>query len=578
MGIHSRHALQPGSLTTKRLSTGVGRGRCSTWVWALAYLFFAFWSYRHCLFTGALPASRPANGVVTLFNVWTIWWNADRVSCCFQNYWDAPIFWPEKGAFAFSEPQPLTAAVAPVVWMFDPVAAYHVYFVGSLVLNGVVARRLIHRWTQDHWIAGYAGALVVWLPLILQQPELIQYAPLWPVLWQWDVVLRMLDRPIWTQALELGFAWALTFATSIQLGLFAALILVLIVPWFFMSKKGEGVGVWMGGIGLGTLLILAVGLPMSRILSPHAVVRPPEVVTSLSARVGEWLTPPPHGLDFYLGACHGIGGRCLNPGWLVSFLAVGITAAAICRRLQESPLRRMVLFLAAIAVVSVIGSLGPKIRVGQVSIWDLLARVIPPFAAVRSPYRFAYLAQLTILLLSALGLMGVRTYFQKILPGVRKGVLSGGIFGVLGLVCLLEVLPGAPFLVVPPDYSRPPGWARYLAGRAPANTVVLVLDFPVPGQLIEYEPTVRVMLWQPVHRCWLVNGYSGVFPAGWWRLAEMWRKKPYSEEVCQFLKENEVRFLLRPPTFPAPPRHLPHGLTATRLFVDKTGWEVWKVE
>ena len=578
MGFRNRYALQPGALTTKELSTSVGRYGCSTFVWPLMYLFLALWSYRHCLFTGALPASRPANGVVTLFNVWTIWWNADRLSHCFRDYWDAPIFWPEKGAFAFSEPQPLTAVLAPVVWTFDPVVAYPVYFIASLVLNGVFARKLIDRWTQDCWIAEYAGALVVWLPLILRQPELIQYAPLWPVLWQWDVVLRMLDRPRWPQSLELGLAWALTFATSIQLGLFAAIILVLIVPWFFMCKKGQGVGVWISGIVLGTLLILPVGLPMSRILSRHAVVRPPELVTSLSAGAREWLASPPHGLDSYLGASHAFGGRCLNPGWIISLLAVGITVTALLRGSQTTFPRRMVLFLAAVVVISVLASMGTRIRLGQVSTWDMLAAIVPPFAAVRSPYRFAYLGQLAMLLLSALGLMGLRSYLQKILPGGRKGIVSAGIFTGVGLVCLLELLPGAPFLVVPPDYSHPPGWARYLAKRGRAGSVVLVLDFPEPGQLIEYERTVRVMLWQPIHGCRLVNGYSGVFPARWWRLAKAWRKEPYSEESCGFLKENDVRFLLRPPTFPAPPPQLPGGLTATRKFADDTGWEVWEVE
>ncbi|MGB9689602.1 hypothetical protein, partial [Thermogutta sp.] len=315
-----------------------GWSRWSSLVWALVYLCLALWGYRHSLITGALPASRPANGVVTLFNVWTIWWNADRLSHGLKNYWDAPIFWPEKGTFAFSEPQPLTAIVAPVVWTCGPVAAFHVYLVGALVLNGVFARVLVRRWSGDPWGSGYAGALVVWLPLVLQQPELIQYASLWPILWQWDVILRTLDRPMWRHSLEFALAWALTFASSVQLGLFSAVVLGLVVPWFFIGKGSKGLCVWLSGVGLGMLLILPLGLPMSRILSQHRVVRPAEVVDALSATVRQWLAPPPHGLDTCLGTFRELGGRRLNPGWLICLLAVGATATAALRGSQPPSL------------------------------------------------------------------------------------------------------------------------------------------------------------------------------------------------------------------------------------------------
>ena len=45
---------------------------------------------------------------VPLFNLWTIWWNADRLRHGLKDYWDAPIFYPERDTFAFSEPQPTT--------------------------------------------------------------------------------------------------------------------------------------------------------------------------------------------------------------------------------------------------------------------------------------------------------------------------------------------------------------------------------------------------------------------------------------------------------------------------------------
>ena len=186
--------------------------------WGVVYLPFAILVCRSSLpvLLTALPTGTLTFGTVALFNAWTLWWNADRLRHGLAGYWDAPIFWPERGTFALSEPQPLGLLVAPVVWAAGPVVAYHAYLLLLVWLNGVFAWRLIGRITAKSGWAGWAGLLVIWLPLIGLQPELIQYACLWPILWTWEASLRLLKLPRIRFAVELGLAIAFTFLGNIH--------------------------------------------------------------------------------------------------------------------------------------------------------------------------------------------------------------------------------------------------------------------------------------------------------------------------------------------------------------------------
>jgi hypothetical protein len=91
-----------------------------------------------------LPVGDIGFTTVPLLNVWTMWWNADRLQHGFRGYWDAPIFYPTPDTFAFSEPQPPTVVMAPVLWMTGSrIFAYNLYLLLSIILNGAFAERLL---------------------------------------------------------------------------------------------------------------------------------------------------------------------------------------------------------------------------------------------------------------------------------------------------------------------------------------------------------------------------------------------------------------------------------------------------
>lgn len=85
-----------------------------------------------------LPLGRETSATVPLFNLWTRQWNARELAAGFRGYWDAPIFYPTAGAFALTEPQPLTGAIfaAVMAWAGSAPLAHNLVLLLYLALNG----------------------------------------------------------------------------------------------------------------------------------------------------------------------------------------------------------------------------------------------------------------------------------------------------------------------------------------------------------------------------------------------------------------------------------------------------------
>src|SRR5688500_8761731 len=64
----------------------------------------------------ALPLGTEHEATVPLFNLWTLWWDADRVPHGFRGLWNAPIFHPLEGTFTFSEPMLLLGVTLSPLW------------------------------------------------------------------------------------------------------------------------------------------------------------------------------------------------------------------------------------------------------------------------------------------------------------------------------------------------------------------------------------------------------------------------------------------------------------------------------
>jgi hypothetical protein len=463
---------------------------------------------------------------VPLFNLWSLRWNADRIAHLYSGYWNAPIFHPTQGAFAFSEPEPLTGLVfAPLRAVTgNQVLAYDLVLILALVLNGWAAARLCRRFGVQPFVALLFGLAMQRLPFVIDQLGVLQLVMVWPVLLALDAALRWAAGGGRRQAALTGVLLAATFLTCTYYGLFLTVILMIAAlvlvrrSWWNVAHLVEA----LIAVGLFAVLALPMLIPQQHHLGGFEWAN--ETIRSNSARWGDYLSLAPRALGAklpWVDDGRGTGQR-LYPGTI--FLVLAVLGAwwtlRPSRPTEEAPaepegeldqdgpaeVRRRVWFLLAVVGVAGLVSLGLNLHLFGWQPYSVVRAVVPGFSRLRSPFRFSLLLQVGVLLLAA---VGVDRLVRR--PGAGK---AAAVF--LVLVALAEVAGGGTGLApVPPESSS---WSRYL-DRQPGTAAVAMIPFAPGPHVAQFEPTTEAMLLTLPTGKPLVNGYSGFFPASYTTLS-----------------------------------------------------------
>jgi hypothetical protein len=517
-----------------------------------------------------LPLGPEKVASVPALNAWTVWWNGDRARYGFTEYWNAPIFAPSHHALAFSEAQLTTIIVAPILYAAGPAAAYNIYLLTVLTLNGVATCRLLTRVELALLPAVIGGGLVETLPIVHWQLGVLQLTTICGVVWVFDRLIAFRDRPNVVNSLWLGVAACVCYAACNYFGLFLSVLLPLTcLPLLF--GRWLDWRFWLGGFA--SLIVAAV------LCSPilwaqfeakreYQWSREESLLASLSAKPRDYFTPPWRAL---------IEGPDLKdakrPLWMLGggpfklLLAAAGVVAGLCTRGR----RRWTLFLALFGGVAFVLSLGPPFEVRGWSAYKLIMAVHPELALARSPFRFAFFVQLAIALLAAnvidalwrstwwgarrIGSDSVRdepidaaggasvSLGSRRAPPLRIAIVTvGGALSIaIGSYAAIEVWPARQTLFAMPSLDQ--AWIRWLVSNSDPDSPVLCLPFPAGSTVEDYERTAIFMLEQMGHRRPMVGGYSGFFPPGFLRLKDMMQTFP-DDAVIAELRSRKVHFVV----------------------------------
>lgn len=325
-------------------------------------------------FPASLPLKPTDVATVPLFNVWTIGWNADRARHGFQGYWDAPIFFPAEGAFAFSEPQPATLLVAPLVWATgSAVTSYKAWLFLSLLLNGfftaLLLRRLRYRWFLQ--LAG--GTAITLLPIIHQRIDVLQLVPVWGILWFWSSLFELAERPGTRTAIEAGFSLAMCFALCVH----HALFLSLLIPFaglVFLPRLTDRrfLAAALAAIAISAMVALPMILSLRAAAQANDFSRNERSVLSKSAKPAHYLASQSNAL-IQFDQFENSKNRRFNPGWFRMALAV----VGLSYGLLWSQRRRWLMFLLLIGSFALAFSLGLNLDVSGWKPWQTLSESRP---------------------------------------------------------------------------------------------------------------------------------------------------------------------------------------------------------
>jgi hypothetical protein len=486
-----------------------------------------------------LPLGQLHSTTVPLFNLWTLEWNADRLMHGYAGYWDAPIFYPVRGAFAFSEPQAATGVVfAALQAVCGSIAAYNLTLITWLTLNGVAAQRLLGLAGTSRLAAWAGGVLAVALPFSLKELGVLQLTALFPPIFALAELCVLLRAPAWRPVLRLGVWLALTLWTCIYYALFLSLFMALGLIVVLATAR---VRLWRapligsGAIALSIAVIAAAPLATVQRGALAQRVRSDKSVHRGSAYAENYAMLPPNALGAHVEPWFsgGEGKRNLYPGSVL--IALAVTGVVSERRGKR---RRFVWLCASCALLAALLSFGTRFGVLGVRPYTWLERGWPGFAQLRSPYRFAAFAQVFVLALAGFGLerLARARWHVRGRPVAAWCVVLATV-----LLGMLEVTPFGGNLARFPLEALNESWVDWL--RAQPDGAVAMVPPERSSAARDYEPIAVAMLQGLRHGHPIVNGYSGFFPPRSTALASALRRLPDPTSLA-YLERFDVRYVV----------------------------------
>lgn len=527
--------------------------------------------------TTAIPQGTESSATVPMFNLWTLGWNVSRVEAGFRDYWDAPIFYPSKRAFAFSEPQPLMMLFAPILWCGGSLAAaYNIYLWLGLSLTGVVTSRFARAYTGSAFIAWTTGAMMVMLPFVHWQLGVIQLTPLFGIVATIYALARFGEVPTIARSLVLGLSFAITYYLCNYYGLFLSLLLILSGFWLL----GRNLWNWrtwpklLPGAALCLLLIGPMIYLQKQALDDPAWNRDLDYIKRQSAKWGDFTaTPWPQVLPIPEFVDENRSGWTLSPG----YLKMGLAVLGVIWGLCLPRLRRLTLFLTMFTALGVVLAMGPRFEIFGTVPYETIREHYPGFSKARNVFRFVLFAQIGIVLLAGLGLdglgrrLGLQVFTRMMFVFVfilRKGQLSRSLseqwksldepadssaernsnrwqIAVVGLgfLAVIEVWPDPQTLYTVPDYNQERRWLTWIEENTEPLAPLACVPFPDGSNAKAYFGTTVWMYYALEHQRPILNGYSGFFPPRFLDLKSSMAEFP-DERSFQLLIESGAEYLV----------------------------------
>jgi hypothetical protein len=455
---------------------------------------------------GALPLGTEHEATVPLFNLWSLWWDADRVPHGFAGLWNAPIFHPLEGTFTFSEPMLLQGVtLSPLWWTGAPPAAiYNLAILLTLACNGLATRSLARALGAPPGAALLAALAGVTLPYTAKVLGVLPVLPLFGTIWALAALVRFGKEGGWRPAALAVLSFATQFLAGQQMALLSLPFLLLagLVALAEQRFRARSVAT-LGALAiLGTLVLSPIASTVRSFHQKYGFTRSERVVTALSAQPGDFTTRPgssrlafPPRENTYRGDTGG-----LFPG----FLLLGLGAAGAWLGWRQGERRLWIACLLVCAVGGGLLALGLNLRIGDWRPFATLREVVPGLRTLRSPFRAVAISQAVLAALAALALARLASWRGR----------AGRILALaLGVLAAAENL-ASPGVLVPTPATPRTAWTSWLRER-PGKLIVAHVPLPRGLHVSDYEVETWRMFAQMDHQRPLLNGYSGYFPSGY---------------------------------------------------------------
>ena len=406
----------------------------------------------------------------------------------------------------------LGVVLAPVTWLFGPIAALNVALTAAPVLTALSAYWVLRRALGVRWVAAFAGGLAFgFCPFVLRNEAMnhlqMSFLALVPLIFWCCYELAWGQRGHWRRwGIALGLLMAVQFFIGTEVltvtvfSVAIALVLVAITMWWKERRDPDSraltgkLGYAWRGFGVAAVLgFVLLAYPLY-----YAMAGPGHILGA------DWGRPHEGALILVAWP---LGG---TPGYLHSWLIAGylgpigtdegylgiaaLLAVALAVALVRRPLVKLCAALTVITVWLSLGSLNvPESKGGEPTgfplIWGLFNRL--PVLNKLGPGTFALVAEFCVV-------VAVVLLVEELLRRREAGVLgsgegsASGVTGPMSRLSAVEatVLAGAVSLalVVPwllswqlpykTEHVATSSWATHAGAHLPGKAVVLFYPFP----------------------------------------------------------------------------------------------------
>jgi hypothetical protein len=447
----------------------------------------------------AVPLGTEHEATVPLFDIWALWWTADRAKHGFAGYLNAPIFYPYVHVTTYSEPLPLIGLLVSPLWYVatPPALIYNIALLFVLTLNGIFAYRLASSLNVPWFSALIGSILIVTLPFIAKVYGVLPNIALFGMLWTLEGLVRFGKTGTIRWALWAVAGFVSTYYSMQQYALFFAPFTIT-AGLVALSDQGfrlkAVVRLATAGLVAG-LVILPLAVPTFYTHAKLGFYRRNELVQALSATPSNFITRPATAkFPFPAIEVSDTGG--LFPG-VILLILVGLGLAEGMRNPQQ---RRWVIYLAATTIVAFLLALGLNLNLGGWQPFATLRAIVPGLTNVRSPFRYAAIVQMCLAILATIGLSRIGRGVQ-----CKRNVL---VIVVVLLGAYENLTVPVPLASIP--HSPQTSWTRWL--RNQPDLTVVHIPFPRELSVGYFELETWRMFAQIDHQKPLVNGYSSNFP------------------------------------------------------------------
>lgn len=479
------------------------------------------------------PADRVADAGDSVLNTWILAWDAHALADPAASVWDAPIFYPVKNTFAFSETMFGNLWVTlPVQYATgNPVLAFNALVFASFVLGMYGTFLLVQRLTGNFPAGVAAGVLFSFNPFRWSEIPHVQLLPFFWAPLALGCAHQFLEHRRPRSFAGLWLALLAQVYTSIYLGIilfltllvFGGVYLLLERPggerWRWLADRRVLLPVLAGAV-LGGLAVAPIALPYLRSVRDWDFVRTESENATNSCELLSLLVP--NGSFWSYRWWYELLGSRIRGCYGLGVLPWTLAGAALLLARRDRVVRRF----AWTALVLIVFMLGPYLIVFN-SKFDiplpylLVYHVIPGAKAMRVPARYVFPLLLCLSVLAGFAVAHLAIIMRRWRPAYRVALALAGVV-LLGFDYAVTDDPGIRLETreqFPPVYD-------YLARTRSGEPV---LELPA-----NWQQQFRYLYYQTAHWRPLLGGETGSYPPA---ILEMTRRTqgPPTEDVLRFV-------------------------------------------